>query len=330
MILHNDKTVFEDAILATAEYQKLPTIYVEKDYWVTLALHTLFTNAEGEYAVFKGGTALSKCYQVIERFSEDIDIVILRQVGESNNQMKEKITNISKRIGSILPEIEHRLTVKMGMNRKTVHKYEQLFAGDFGQVRDYIVLDATWLGYAEPYTTAKIGSFITEMLLQKGQIQVLDKYGLQPFEVRVLKTERTICEKIMGLVRFSFDENPISSLNDKVRHIYDLHKLLKINALNQFFISPAFEQMLLRVANDDVVSFKNNNKWLSNHPKTAMIFADITGTWQALRETYHAKFILLVFGELPSETAILGTLQKIAERLEPIEWTIELPTTPPQ
>ena len=330
MTLHNDTTLFEEAILATAEYKQLPTIYVEKDYWVTLALHTLFTNAEGAYAVFKGGTALSKCYQVIERFSEDIDIVVLRQIEESNNQMKEKITNVSKRISEILPEITHELTVKMGMNRKTVHKYAQIFAGDFGQVRDYIVLDATWLGYAEPYTSAQISSFITQMLIQQGQTHLLDKYGLQPFEVRVLKTERTICEKIMGLVRFSFDANPITALNDKVRHIYDLHKLLEINSLNQFFYSSEFEQMLLKVANDDVKSFKNNNRWLSNHPKTAMIFGDTTETWQALRETYHSKFQFLVFGELPSETAILSTLQKIAERLASIEWTIELPTTLPQ
>ncbi len=325
MTLHNDKGLFEDAILATAQYKELPTIYIEKDYWVSLALHTLFTGKEGDYAVFKGGTALSKCYRVIERFSEDIDIVVLRQEGESSNQLKEKITNIGKRIRSVLPEIEHELTVKMGMNRKTIHQYDQLFTGDFGQVRNYIMLEATWLGQAEPFTLTKIESFITEMLLQNGQIQLIDKYGLQPFEVRVLKSERTICEKIMALVRFSFDDNPIKALNDKIRHIYDLHKLLEINLLNQFFYSPAFDEMLLKVANDDVLSFKNNNSWLSNHPKMAVIFDDTTATWQELRETYHSRFKSLVFGELPTEIAILSTLQTIAERLKQIEWTIELP-----
>jgi predicted nucleotidyltransferase component of viral defense system len=51
---------------------KIPAIYVEKDYWVTYALFTIFNNEIGKDTVFKGGTALSKCYNMIERFSEDI------------------------------------------------------------------------------------------------------------------------------------------------------------------------------------------------------------------------------------------------------------------
>ncbi len=89
---------------------------------VTFALHTIFRDEIGKDSVFKGGTALSKCYQIIERFSEDIDLVALRNEGESNNQLTNNIKKISKVVADVLPEVEiPALTQKMGMNRKTAH-----------------------------------------------------------------------------------------------------------------------------------------------------------------------------------------------------------------
>jgi predicted nucleotidyltransferase component of viral defense system len=73
---------------------KIPTVYVEKDYWVTYVLFTIFNNEIGKDTVFKGGTALSKCYNMIERFSEDIDLVVLRRGGETDSNLKSKL-NIS-------------------------------------------------------------------------------------------------------------------------------------------------------------------------------------------------------------------------------------------
>jgi predicted nucleotidyltransferase component of viral defense system len=79
MKLHTDKKIFEQAVRATAQYKGLREIYVEKDYWVTFALSVIFHSDMKDSVVFKGGTALSKCYGKIERFSEDIDLVLLRK-----------------------------------------------------------------------------------------------------------------------------------------------------------------------------------------------------------------------------------------------------------
>jgi hypothetical protein len=51
-----------------------PTHLLEKDVWVVWALATLYAAPLGEHLVFKGGTSLSKAYQVIRRFSEDVDL----------------------------------------------------------------------------------------------------------------------------------------------------------------------------------------------------------------------------------------------------------------
>lgn len=69
MKLHRNEELFRDAVRITAQKMNLPTIYIEKDYWVTFALYEIFHSEIGKDIIFKGGTALSKCYRIIERFS---------------------------------------------------------------------------------------------------------------------------------------------------------------------------------------------------------------------------------------------------------------------
>lgn len=324
MTLHHDKDLFQDAVLITAQQKGIREIYIEKDYWVTLALKTIFADAIGEDVVFKGGTALSKCFQLIDRFSEDIDIVVLRRADENENQWGKKIKKVSYAVKSVIPEVEvEGVTNKRGRIRKTAHDYEKLFDGDFEQVRDMIIIEATHLGNFEPFTDATVQSYIAEMMQETGQSDMMKTYQLEPFTVRALTVERTLCEKIMSLVRFSFEENPILKLNDKIRHIYDIHQLLGNETFYTFFHTKGFEEMLLKVANDDIRSFKNNNDWLVNHPATALIFSDTDKTWQQLKRTYETTFAALVYGKLPDEKAILKTLEEVSMRLKSIKWAIK-------
>ena len=323
MTLHENKELYNDAILATAQQKGIPEIYIEKDYWVTLALNRIFTADIGKEAVFKGGTALSKCYNIIERFSEDIDMVILRNNTETGNQLKAKIKKISNIVAETLPEIEvDGITNKMGMIRKTAHSYQKTFEGEFGQVRDIIIVESTWLGSFEPYTKATVSSFVAEMMMANNQEALIKEYKLNPFEVQVLSLERTLCEKIMSLMRFSFTNDPITDLNNKIRHVYDIDKLLDDKEVNTFFNSPEFDKLLLIVANDDVISFKNNNSWLDNHPATAMIYADIENTWSQMRNTYNTTFKELVYGKLPTEEKMTRTLKTVYDRIVSVNWII--------
>lgn len=325
MKLHQNTSLYKDAIRFTAQTMNLRPEYVEKDYWVTYALFTIFHSKIGNDTIFKGGTALSKCYHIIERFSEDIDLVVLRREGETDNRLKSKLKTISTLVETVLPEVNiEGITHKMGMNRKTAHYYNKQFRGDYGQIRDAIVLETTWLGYYEPFTTKSIVSFVGQMMSDNKQSAVAKENGLLPFDVLVLEPTRTICEKIMSLVRFSYGESPIDDLKKKIRHTYDLHQLLKQDLFLVFFHSTAFEEMLLRVANDDVASFKNNNKWLVYHPNEALVFRDLEKAWNELQATYSSSFSDLVYGEFPKEKDILDTLKMIRERLKSISWAIKI------
>lgn len=325
MKLHKNRKLFSDAVRFTAQEMNLPPVYIEKDYWVTFALYEIFHSYIGKDTIFKGGTALSKCYRIIERFSEDIDLVVLRHEGETDNRLKSKLKAIGKLTENALPEVEvEGITHKRGMIRKTAHAYDKVFEGNYGQVRDVIVLEVTWLGYYEPYTKRSIVSFVGEMMLNGGQGAIAEEYGLLPFEVAVLEPVRTICEKIMSLVRFSYTETPINDLKSKIRHIYDLHQLLSQKEFECFFNSPAFDEMLIKVAGDDVRSFRSNNQWLAHHPTESFIFRDADKVWDELKNTYLGDFRNLVYGELPEEQTVLGTLKKIKSRLGNINWTVNV------
>jgi len=152
MTLHENEQLFRQAIQAAADRLQIRAVYVEKDYWVTLALKDIFSSEVGEDVVFKGGTALSKCFGLIERFSEDIDLVVMRKEGDSDGRMKKKLKEVYNSILNELPEFNvEDVTNKLGKIRKTAHSYPKVFEEDYGQVRDYVVLESSWLSHSEPF-----------------------------------------------------------------------------------------------------------------------------------------------------------------------------------
>ena len=66
---------FDQVILQAAEHFQLRPAIIEKDYYVTEALRIIAATA-GDKVIFKGGTSLSKGWNLIQRFSEDIDIFL--------------------------------------------------------------------------------------------------------------------------------------------------------------------------------------------------------------------------------------------------------------
>ena len=96
----------------------LSEIAVEKDFWVCWTLRKLFDLPEwGEHLTFKGGTSLSKCWRLIERFSEDIDIVIGRDAlgfgGDKAPEQAPSRKQMTKRLKAL--RVSCRRTVGEGI-----------------------------------------------------------------------------------------------------------------------------------------------------------------------------------------------------------------------
>src|SRR3990167_10168824 len=70
--------LFQEATDSSPNIRK--PIIIEKDFWVCWTLNQIFSSAAlSPHITFKGGTSLSKCYNIIDRFSEDIDLTLAKQ-----------------------------------------------------------------------------------------------------------------------------------------------------------------------------------------------------------------------------------------------------------
>ena len=329
MNLHLDKDNFEGAIVATAEHFKIPEIFIEKDYWVTYALHQLFHSEVKNLIVFKGGTSLSKCYKVIERFSEDIDIVVVKKDSDSGNALRNRLKDITNVVDESILEVvpNDPNTNKKGSIRKIIYSYSKVgVKGEYGEVRENIALEVSHLGNTEPNVVKPICTLIGDYIKTIPNVELIARFGLEDFEVNALSVERTFCEKIISLVRFSYTENPLEDLSNKVRHTYDLHLLMKLKIIKDFVNSKSFDIMLLQVAKDDDKAIPNDKNWLYQHPKEALIFGETATVWNTLKKTYTgSKFKELIIGKAkaPDENDVFKTLVLLAKRIGGIEWDVK-------
>jgi len=119
MTFHNSEE-FQDALESAAEHFKMRSIFVEKDYWVTYALKNLSRSELKDQVVFKGGTSLSKAHDCINRFSEDIDLAILKADDISGNQITNMIKRVEKDVSMGLEYFQDPREEKKGRNRRTL------------------------------------------------------------------------------------------------------------------------------------------------------------------------------------------------------------------
>lgn len=210
-------------------------------------------------------------------------------------------------------------TKSIGPNRRSAHSYNKEFKGDFGQVKDLIYIDSSHMEVYEPQAPGIVNSYVAEMI-EKTQPDMIEEYELWPVPVKVLDPTRTICDKIMSLVRMSHMDNPIESFKGKIRHIYDLNMLLQQKDFYDFFGSSKLDGMMKDVIHQDRISYDNIRGYMDKHPKDALLFSDIDDVWLQISSTYNGSFADLVYGKLPEEDEILETLRVISNRLSRLTW----------
>ncbi|GAA4443439.1 nucleotidyl transferase AbiEii/AbiGii toxin family protein [Pontibacter saemangeumensis] len=317
MNLHQNPEVFRDAITATAEALQIRDVYVEKDYWVTLVLYRLAQSPYLEQAIFKGGTSLSKAYNLIERFSEDIDLAINTPEGMTNNQVMQLIRKISKEITRDMVEVKDPYRTSKGSRfRKTLHDYGASVQGDYGQATDKILVEINSFASPNPHQLMPIKTYISQFMAQRNLLDLIRQYDLAPFEVNVVSLERTFTEKVLALVRASYAENPVDELGSKIRHVYDLHAMLKAPVVVSFIHSEGFFGMIRAVQADDARNSEFQGDWALLPLDACLLFADVRGAWNSLEAAYQQELRSLVYGTLPDPEEIFAVLGMVAARLK--------------
>lgn len=225
--------------------KKLPRLAIEKDWWVTVVLMAISKTKYSELYSFKGGTSLSKGWNLIERFSEDADIAIKREGrfsinGDTKSQLAkvrrssrhyitkelpEELTNILSQMGvynfSVEPEISRFIEGKDIELRADTHpsvlyvNYKSVLPETSEYILSRVKIEISCLSMNEPIEEKIISSFISEVKPDTDEVRVKFK--------TVLPT-RTFLEKIFLLHEEFQKENPRSKRMS--RHLYDLERLM--------------------------------------------------------------------------------------------------------
>jgi len=310
MILHKNKEDFQALINVTADYFQIPQVYIEKDYWVTYILEKLSNSVFKNFVVFKGGTSLSKAFQLIDRFSEDIDLQVTKFDG-GDSKKKTLFKNIERTITEGLTHLKNDIRNKKSGNiRKTVYSYElQNKDHEFYQASKEIILEVNTMSTPEPYQIQKLNSYIAEYLEKKDDTDSISEFELEPFELNVLNKTRTFVEKIFAVLDFTFEEDPIAALSNGIRHIYDIRKLYDDEEINRFFNSEAFNNLCNKVVVENDFFGKRKERRYSE-----TILIDIN-TLEKIKNTYNKEFSKLVFVGLPEFEKIKEALSIIITKV---------------
>lgn len=242
MILLKEKEVFKELIEATSTEMGIPEIIIEKDYMVSVLLERL-AKIEQLQIVFKGGTSLSKCYSVIKRFSEDIDITILMKPSQIKNSVRKQLKQeILKAIEAVNFEHINQDDVRSRRDfNQYVIKYPKLYEAS-APVNPYIILE-TIVAY-EPYPceAKKVSNYIGDYLEETSNYKLLELYDLQGFNMLVQSIDRTFIDKLYAIC----DYHLVKNYTRYSRHIYDLHMIWNSGNLNNCEL----KRLALMVAKD--------------------------------------------------------------------------------
>jgi len=222
------------------ELTGLPSVAIEKDWWVTLALKASFSLPYSKYIVFKGGTSLSKGWNLIDRFSEDIDLAIDRKFfGFDGDISKTQIKNLRKQScefisTTFLDDLTKVLTEWKAIDEcnliaqpvKDSDKDPQVIEIHYNSVIDIsaylpqrVLIEVSSRSLMEPIEEIKINSILNDNFSQ--QI-----FGTAPFKIPTVLPQRTFLEKVFLLhEEFSQDVDKIR-IDRLSRHLYDLEKLM--------------------------------------------------------------------------------------------------------
>jgi hypothetical protein len=311
---------------------------VEKDWWVTAILKVLFSLSPAKYMFFKGGTSLSKGWNLIDRFSEDIDIALYRDFyqnelglecakSETNNQVKNlRIANRDYILGDFAEELTMKLR-KEGLGECKVkpittkndgtpidhdsdpvvieiHYPVKLHSDTY--VRPIVKIEISCLSMKEPYEVKRISSLVGAAFPQIDNETFTDIPTITP--------TRTFLEKAF-LLNEEYQRH--SPRTDRMsRHLYDLERLMDTP-----FAAVALSDMSLY---HEIIEHRRRFYHVGgvnyelDHPST-IAFCPIGALRDKLRLDYEAMKTSMIYGNKLTFESLILRLEELQERFRTLQ-----------
>jgi hypothetical protein len=312
----------------------LPAYAVEKDWWVVQTLAILFEMEVGEHLVFKGGTSLSKSWDLIERFSEDIDLAINRSFfgfeGELIKKQRTKLRKASKEyISNDLYNNLQKTFESKGLSGLRFAKQESE-ESDLDPVCLYVyypeVIESP--GYIEPRVKIEIGSrSLREPYADCQIISILDKsypdatFAQKSIDIPSVLPERTYLEKIFLLHEMFQRPADKRKVERYSRHLYDIYQISKTaysdNALND-------QDLYQIIVNHRYKFTKVGNVDYSLHQPQTISFIPPKEELSDWKKDYKTMQEQMIYGDSPDFADLIESLQALQEKINATKWEINI------
>lgn len=317
----------------------LQAVSVEKDFWVCWTLRELFSLPEvGEHLTFKGGTSLSKAWKLIQRFSEDIDLIVDKAAlgfgGEaspdqapSKKQRKQRLERLMEACrkwvqGSLQPSFSERVTTLLGRDGWKLEVDPDVPDGQCLLFHYPSVFSPDSAGYVRPVVKIELGARSDDWPHQ--EIAILP-YVIEQFPsldekassvVRVIAAERTFWEKACLLHEETFRPVEKPRKLRMARHYYDLWCLLQAGIGDAALADMALFE---RVAEHREIFFRFS--WVDYSTHTPGKFrlvppAEHLSDW---RSDYQAMLGPMFFGQTPSFDDLMRAAAAFEERFNALK-----------
>jgi Nucleotidyl transferase AbiEii toxin, Type IV TA system len=241
-VLRHRRADLQALVGATAATLGIDQVFVEKDFWVIevlraatapVGLESMDGRRHSVSTIFKGGTSLSRAYGLIERFSEDVDLLVGfppvdAGVGAKDKVLKQIRDAVTQHLQLDPADVIHVATTK-GVKRYVRYMYPGFDYSRDGAVTHGVLLEMGCRGGTYPVRQHELRSMIAEHAIEVlGESpEAWDEFA--PVPVDVLAPERTLLEKLSLLhdcAMHSPDDEALQRLLRGGRHLYDVHRLL--------------------------------------------------------------------------------------------------------
>ena len=246
--------------------------------------------------MFKGGTSLSKCYKLIQRFSEDIDLNVEDRPSEGQRKaLKRNIVAVIDDLDLSLSNAEE-IRSRRDYNRYIIN-YPALQGAAY--LKQQLIVETVVSMRAFPNHPMDASSLIYDFLKDTGRDDIICEYHLQPFSVNVQAAERTLLDKLFALADYYLN----GTITEHSRHIYDIYKLSMIVTI---------DDTLRHLAREVILERRPHKTCLSAQEGVDMndLLRQIIDS-EAYRSDYDQITSALLFEDVPYSAAITALQQII-------------------
>ena len=303
---------FPDLLRAAADSKNIRPAIVEKDYYLVRALQALQIEL-GDHFILKGGTSLSKGWDLLDRFSEDIDLLLRidhegKEIskGERERRLKKPVSVISNTEGfTEVKKLES--TAEKGVHRTAEFKYSSdvdLIEG----LSSTITLEMGVRGGTTPVEKREIQSIVGKFAAAQNQTDLAE--DLSSFTFEILGLQRTFVEKLFAIHAVYLENHA----QNKTRHYYDIYKLCEVDEVLNFVGSAEYRDMVSDVKAHSEQHFPDTPLPENDSFAKSPAFAPTGKDRQALESNYKRERHLF-FKEPPSLEVVLNVIGELLPSL---------------